>query len=135
GISGVLVFLSVRLLDRLRLDDPVGAISVHLTCGVWGTLAVGIFGADMAFLPQAVGVLATGAFCFTAAFGLFFLLKVTVGIRVDADEEIEGLDIGEHGMEAYSGLVGFARTTTSTSDEPVSAPGAPEKHTLVIAKG
>lgn len=103
-IAGFLVVGSVILLDRLRLDDPVGAISVHLTCGIWGTLAVGIFSADHSFVTQLIGVAAYGVTCFIAAFVLFYLAKVTIGIRVDESEELRGLDIGEHGMEAYAGF-------------------------------
>jgi len=105
-IAGVLVFISVILIDRAKLDDPVGAISVHLTCGIWGTLAVGLFSMDPdhSFVIQLIGVAAYGVVAFSAAFILFLLAKLTIGLRVDADEEIRGLDIGEHGMEAYSGF-------------------------------
>lgn len=104
-IAGVLVVFSVIFLDKLKLDDPVGAISVHLTCGIWGTLAVGIFGqGDFSFVTQLIGVLAAGVFSFVSAFALFFLLKVSIGLRVSEEEELGGLDIGEHGMEAYSGF-------------------------------
>jgi len=103
-IAGVLVVAAVMVIDRMRLDDPVGAISVHLVCGVWGTLAVGIFSADHSFVTQLIGVAAYGAVCFSAAFALFYLLKVTLGIRVDEEEEMKGLDVGEHGMEAYAGF-------------------------------
>ncbi len=103
-LAGLLVVAAVLLLDRLRIDDPVGAISVHLVCGVWGTLAVGIFSAEHSLLTQLIGVVAYGVTCFVAAFVLFFLLKVTIGIRVDEEEEMRGLDVGEHGMEAYAGF-------------------------------
>lgn len=106
-VAGALVVLSVISLDKLKLDDPVGAISVHLVCGIWGTLAVGIFG-DFSFLTQLIGVAAYGAVSFVFAFMLFFILKATMGIRVDAEEELRGLDIGEHGMEAYSGFQIFS---------------------------
>jgi Amt family ammonium transporter len=104
-IAGVLVVLAVLFIDQiLKIDDPVGAISVHLVCGIWGTLAVGIFGTGKTLLPQIWGVLAIGAFCvvFTSIF--FGLIKKTLGVRVDEDEELRGLDIGEHGMEAYGGF-------------------------------
>ena len=104
-IAGFLVVASVMIIDRIKLDDPVGAISVHLTCGIWGTLAVGIFSADHSFMVQLLGVIAYGAVCFVAAFALFLILKVTLGIRVDEEEEVQGLDVGEHGMEAYGGFV------------------------------
>ena len=94
---------SVLLLDKLKIDDPVGAISVHLTCGIWGTLAVGIFGTG-AFMAQLIGVLAAGAFSFPIALILFLALKFTIGLRVSEEEELKGLDLGEHGQEAYSGF-------------------------------
>ncbi len=127
-ISGVLVVLSVIFFDKVRLDDPVGALSVHLVCGVFGTLALGLFynydiASTIAALPpvdasgavipaeqwgrldqtlvQLKGVATVGAFVFLASLALWFALKVTVGIRVSAEEEREGLDIGEHGNEAY----------------------------------
>ena len=105
-VAGVIVVGSVLLLDRAKLDDPVGAISVHLICGVWGTLAVGIFSTnpEHSFLTQLIGVLAYAVFCFIAAFAIFFALKLTLGLRVDAEEERLGLDVGEHGMEAYGGF-------------------------------
>ena len=103
-IAGGLVVLSVIFFDKLKLDDPVGALSVHLVCGIWGTLAVGLFGAKAGgaqFMSQLVGVVSVGAFTFICAFILFFILKATMGIRVSPEEETEGLDIGEHGNEAY----------------------------------
>ena len=105
-VAGVIVVGSVLLLDRAKLDDPVGAISVHLICGIWGTLAVGIFSTnpEHSFLTQLIGVLAYAVFCFISAFAIFFALKTTLGLRVDAEEERLGLDVGEHGMEAYGGF-------------------------------
>lgn len=104
-ISGVIVVFGVSMFDRLKLDDPVGALSVHLLCGIWGTLAVGIFSPETAsFGIQLLGVAAYGAVSFLSAFVLFFLLKITIGIRVSEEEELSGLDIGEHGMEAYNGF-------------------------------
>jgi Amt family ammonium transporter len=104
-IGGVIVVFSVFFFDRVKVDDPVGAISVHLVNGVWGTLAVGIFGgADYSVVTQLIGVLAYGAVCFPAAFLIFFAIKKTVGLRVSDREELRGLDIGEHGQEAYSGF-------------------------------
>ena len=105
-VAGVIVVGSVLLLDRAKLDDPVGAISVHLVCGIWGTLAVGIFSTnpEHSFLTQLIGVLAYAVFCFISAFVIFFALKATLGLRVDAEEERLGLDVGEHGMEAYGGF-------------------------------
>ncbi len=105
-IAGLIVVGSVLFIDRRHLDDPVGAVSVHLVCGVWGTLAVGIFSADHSLLTQLIGVLAYGAFSFAAALLIFFALKQSVGLRVSADEERLGLDVGEHGMEAYGLRIG-----------------------------
>jgi len=106
-IAGILVVISVMSIDRLRIDDPVGAVSVHLVCGIWGTLAVGIFGA-MAGLKQfgiqLMGVGAYGVTASIAALVIFSLVKATMGLRVSEEEEIEGLDLGEHGMEAYPDL-------------------------------
>ena len=103
-VAGVIVVGSVLLIDRMHLDDPVGAVSVHLVCGIWGTLAVGIFSADHSFVTQLIGVAAYGVFSFMSALGIFFALKSTVGLRVSPEEERMGLDVGEHGMEAYSGF-------------------------------
>lgn len=105
-IAGVLVVFSAVFLDKLKLDDCVGAVSVHLTCGIWGTLAVGIFGtsagAAMPFLPQLYGVLACGTAAFGTAFIIFYILKKTIGVRVSAQHEEEGLDSHEHGIRGYT---------------------------------
>ena len=106
-IAGVVIVLGVALIDKLKLDDPVGAVAVHLICGIWGTLAVGIFGALASFdqfLIQLAGVGIVGAFCVTGSFIILFIVKSTVGLRVDKEEELRGLDISEHGMEAYPGF-------------------------------
>lgn len=103
-IAGILVVLSVEFFDRIKIDDPVGATSVHLVCGIWGTLAVGIFSADYTILSQLIGIVAAGLICFPAALIVFGILKACGGIRVESDEELRGLDIGEHGMEAYPGF-------------------------------
>ncbi len=104
-IAGAIIVGGVAFIDRIRLDDPVGAVTVHLICGIWGTLAVGMFG-DKAggdqFLYQLTGVAAAGVFCCITAFIIFFALKKTVGIRVSKEEELEGLDLHEHGMDAYA---------------------------------
>jgi Amt family ammonium transporter len=104
-IAGLIIVLGVALIDRIRLDDPVGAVTVHLICGIWGTLAVGIFG-DLAggqqFIYQLTGVASVGVFCCITAFIVIFALKKTVGIRVPKEEEIDGLDLAEHGMDAYA---------------------------------
>ena len=104
-LAGVIVVLGIALIDKLKLDDPVGAVAVHLICGIWGTLAVGIFGAMSGidqFLTQLIGVGIVGAFCVATSFIILFIVKSTTGLRVNKDEEINGLDLSEHGMEAYA---------------------------------
>ena len=103
-IAGILVVLSSILLDKLKLDDVVGAVSVHLTCGVWGTLAVGIFSTnpDHSFLTQLTGAAICGGTAFTSAFLIFYILKVTTGIRVSEEHERTGLDSHEHGIRGYT---------------------------------
>jgi len=116
AIAGVLVVVSVIFFDKIKIDDPVGALSVHLVNGIWGTLALGIFadtaiskavgGVDLTggvkqFIIELKGVLAVGAFTFIISLVVWFILKMVMGIRVSAEEETEGLDIGEHGNEAY----------------------------------
>jgi Amt family ammonium transporter len=120
-IAGVIVVMSVLFFDRIRIDDPVGAISVHGVCGAWGTLAVGLFattsgsaagsggvdglfyggGADQ-LVAQAIGVVAVFAFVVITAGILFYAIKYTIGLRVDPEEEMEGLDVTEHGAPGYS---------------------------------
>jgi len=107
-IAGAIIPLSVVFFDRIKADDPVGATSVHLVCGVWGTLAVGLFGSmkgGTQFLNQLIGVAAVGAFVFLFSFGLLYLIKVTMGLRVTAEEEEMGLDLAEHGMKSYTEFV------------------------------
>ncbi len=108
GIAGFLVIGSVLFFDKIRIDDPVGAISVHLTCGIWGTLAVGIFSTnpEHSFGIQLIGVAAYGIFTVLCATAIFLLVKGTMGLRVSEEEEIDGLDFGEHGMHAYDVHVG-----------------------------
>jgi len=128
AIGGILVVFSVTFFDRIRIDDPVGAISVHLVNGIWGTLAVGLFAvgpdvyswytADLGparglFLggglgqvgSQLLGILSVGGFTVLFSTVAWLILKATLGIRVSPEEEFEGLDVGEHGMEAYSGFL------------------------------
>jgi len=103
-IAGILVVLSVLFFDKIRIDDPVGAISVHLVCGIWGTLAVGLFGGlkgGAQIVSQLKGIISIGVFTFIFAFVLFLIVKAIMGLRVSEEEEVEGLDIGEHGNEAY----------------------------------
>lgn len=107
-IAGCIIPASVVFFDKIKIDDPVGATSVHLVCGIWGTLAVGIFGSKAGLgqlWVQFYGVLAVGAFTFAAAFAFMYLLKVTVGVRVSEKEEVVGLDVEEHEMHAYSDTV------------------------------
>ena len=101
-VAGVVVVFSVMLLDRWKLDDPVGAISVHLTCGIWGTLAVGIFSPDFGIVTQLIGVVGYGVVAFLSALALFVGIKATIGLRVSEEDERRGLDLSEHNMEAYS---------------------------------
>ncbi len=105
AVSGILIVLSIALLEKKKLDDPVGAVSVHLTCGIWGTVAVGIFGKMAGWqqlLSQLIGISAIGLFAAVTSFGIFFYLKKMGELRVSEKEEIEGLDIHEHGTAAYA---------------------------------
>ena len=105
AISGVIIVLAVSFIDRLKLDDPVGAVAVHLICGIWGTLAVGIFG-ELAgfdqFLIQLAGVGIVGLASVVTSFIFLIVIKKTLGLRVDEEEELKGLDLAEHGMDAYA---------------------------------
>ncbi len=105
-IAGVLVVISVIVIDRMHIDDPVGAVSVHGVCGAWGTLAAGLFniGGMTAKIvtTQLIGIGAAFFWSFGCAYILFRIIKATVGLRVSAEEEIEGLDYGEHGSHAYA---------------------------------
>ena len=120
-VCGAVAVVSVMTFDRLRVDDPVGATTVHLVCGVLGTLFVGVFASGtvvgegsgaytITMSTQLLGIAAYAATCFPVAAGMLFVLKKTVGIRVSEDEELKGLDLGEHGMEAYSGFQFFTST-------------------------
>ncbi len=104
AIAGAIIVFAVALVDKIKLDDPVGAIAVHLACGIWGTLAVGIFGnlaGASQFLSQLLGIASYAILCIISSFLIIFTLKKTVGIRVSEREELEGLDAHEHGMDAY----------------------------------
>ncbi|MGJ3259819.1 MAG: ammonium transporter [Rhodospirillales bacterium] len=100
GIGGALVVFAVPLIDKMKIDDVVGAISAHLVAGIWGTLAVGIFGSG-SIVTQAIGVVAIGVFVSVASAIVWMILKVTIGIRVSEEDEELGLDRAECGMEAY----------------------------------
>jgi Amt family ammonium transporter len=101
GVGGVLVVLTVPLLDKFKIDDVVGAIPAHLVCGIFGTMIVPLTNADASYGMQLVGVLAYGAFTFVASLVVWGILKSTVGIRIDQEDEERGVDQSELGMEAY----------------------------------
>ncbi len=106
--AGIIIVLGVALVDKLKLDDPVGAVAVHLICGIWGTLAVGIFGSMAGggqLMTQLYGVLIIGAFCVVTSGIILGALKAIMGLRVSKEEEIEGLDLHEHGMDAYPDFI------------------------------
>jgi Amt family ammonium transporter len=103
AIAGVLVVLGIRLLDKLKIDDPVGAWPVHGLCGLWGGVATGIFG-GYSLVTQIVGSLAIALWSFVLCFALFKILNVAGLLRVHAEDEIRGLDITEHGEEGYAGF-------------------------------
>lgn len=114
AIAGIIVVFSVLFFDKIKIDDPVGATSVHLVNGGWGTLAVGLFDKDLGLLyghgatqliAQIVGILTIGGFTVVLTSIFWMILKATLGIRVHEEEELKGLDISEHGMEAYSGFL------------------------------
>jgi len=101
AVGGVIVVFTVPMLDKLKIDDVVGAIPVHLFAGIWGTIAVIFYNGDASLGTQLLGIAAYGAFTFVASLVLWFILKAVVGIRVGEEEEINGLDMSELGMEAY----------------------------------
>ncbi|MBS3821687.1 MAG: ammonium transporter [Planctomycetes bacterium] len=116
AVGGVIVVLGALLLDRLRIDDPVGAVPVHGMNGIWGTLAIGLFATDSGLFyghgikqlgVQALGTFAVSAFVVVTMGIVFATIKYTYGLRVSKDEELRGLDIGEHGLEAYAGFQVF----------------------------
>jgi Amt family ammonium transporter len=125
-IAGVIVVGSVISFDKIKVDDPVGAVSVHLVCGIWGTLAVGIFSTnpEHSFVTQLIGVGCYGAFTATSAAILFFGVKAVMGLRVSEEEEIEGLDHGEHGMHGYDMPPGATHGVSSSSRVDATAAGA-----------
>jgi Amt family ammonium transporter len=100
-VGGALVVFAVPLWDKLKIDDPVGALSVHLVAGIWGTIAVGIFNPDVTVMAQLKGVVIIGAFVFVSSFIVWKILDLVAGIRVDEETEVNGLDIHETGLEAY----------------------------------
>jgi Amt family ammonium transporter len=138
--AGVIVVFSVMFFDKIKIDDPVGAISVHGVCGAWGTLAAGIFnigGATAGIIAvQLLGIATCFIWTFPTAFMLFRLIDKTIGLRVSAEEEMEGLDLSEHGGIAYpdfgvsshGGVSSFSGTPSSglpgyaTSAKPATQP-------------
>lgn len=158
-VAGILVVFAVTFFDRIKIDDPVGATSVHLVCGVWGTLAVGLFslgpnvplrggvplytagpaaglffgGNFTQLMHQIVGVLTVGGMTVLLSTIFWLALKATLGIRVTPEEELEGLDIGEHGMEAYSGFLketgsgGIHSMSTGMASSPGSVFDSPTR--------
>ena len=100
AIAGVIVVFSILFFDKIQIDDPVGAISVHGVCGIWGTLAVGIWGGAN-FATQLIGTLSVSIAAFAFAFIVFGIIKAVLGVRVSPEEEAEGLDLSEHGQAAY----------------------------------
>ena len=119
ALGGIIVVLGIIILDRLKIDDPVGAVAVHGLNGIWGTLAIGLFGQKALGLPnnglfyggwftqlgiQILGVISVVLFVITAMGFIFKLIDITIGLRVSREEELRGLDIGEHGLEAYAGF-------------------------------
>lgn len=165
AIAGVIVVFAVLLFDRVKVDDPVGATSVHLVCGIFGTLCVGLFGQEgvtslstsnglffgggLSLLGvEALGVIAVGAFVFISSALVWFVIKKTIGIRVTLEEEIMGLDIGEHGNSAYPDFAsiepmisledengnGAPAVKPANTKKPASAPVAPEVAVPVVNK-
>ncbi|MEE4162554.1 MAG: ammonium transporter, partial [Woeseiaceae bacterium] len=100
-VGGLLVVTSIVMLDKLRIDDPVGAISVHGVAGIWGVMAVLFSNDEAGFLGQLLGIVSIFTWTFLVSLLVWFLLKISVGIRVGEEEEYEGVDIGECGLEAY----------------------------------
>jgi len=100
GVGGALVVIAVPMIDKMKIDDVVGAIFAHLVAGIWGTLCVGIFGAG-SVVTQLIGIVAIGAFVSLVSAIVWFILKMTVGIRIEEEDEVLGLDKAECGMEAY----------------------------------
>ena len=105
GLGSLLAMLTVPLLDKLKVDDVVGAIPVHLVAGIFGTLAVAFTNSDVSFMPQLIGVVATGVFVSIVSAIIWFAMKATIGIRVSEEDEMRGLDLAEVGVEAYPEFV------------------------------
>jgi Amt family ammonium transporter len=100
-VGGILVVFAVSFFDKLKLDDPVGALSVHLVAGIWGTIAVGLFNPDVSLIAQLKGIVVIGLFTFVTSYIIWFILDKTMGLRISEEEEYEGEDIATVGVEAY----------------------------------
>jgi len=100
-VGGALVVFAVPLFDKFKLDDPVGALSVHLVNGIWGTLAVGIFVESVSFMAQLKGVLIIGVFAFGVSFAVLYLINIFIKFRAQDDAQVQGMDVAECGVEAY----------------------------------
>jgi ammonium transporter, Amt family len=101
AVGGVIVVFAVPFLDKLKIDDVVGAIPVHLFAGIWGTIAVVFYNDGASLMTQLTGITAYGVFTFVGSAVIWYVLKMTVGIRVSEEDEMKGLDMSELGMEAY----------------------------------
>ena len=147
-VAGVLVVIAVLFFDRVKVDDPVGAISVHLVCGAFGTLALGLFAQDQfmpgttgngllfggglkLFIAQLTGVVSVGIFVFGSSLIFWSLIKNTIGLRVSSEEELEGLDVGEHGIIAYPE---FQAPTESLTVVGRSQASMPVTHAGLVAE-
>jgi len=116
AVGGIIVVVSIVGLERMKIDDPVGAISVHGTAGIWGVLAVLLSNTEATLVGQLTGLCAIFGFVFLTSFGLWFVLKVTVGIRVSQEQEYEGVDVAECGMQAYPEFVSSTGTDYSSTN-------------------
>jgi len=101
AVGGALVFFAVPFFDKLKIDDPVGALSVHLVNGIWGTIATGIWGKDVSLIAQIKGIIVVGVFAFVASFIVIWVINKITPFRIDEENEIEGLDVSECGIESY----------------------------------
>jgi len=100
AIGGALVVIFVPIFDKLKLDDPVGALSVHLVNGIWGTIAVGLF-SSKPLMPQIIGIITVAIFAFVSSFAVLWIINKIVPFRASDEEQLEGLDMSECGMESY----------------------------------
>jgi Amt family ammonium transporter len=134
AVAGAIVVFSVLFFDRIKIDDPVGAISVHLVCGIWGTLAVGVFSAEHSVGIQLLGIAAYGVATVAACLAIFGVLKASMGLRVHEEEEIDGLDLAEHGGHAYDlDVRGAGLLDQITSPRTAGAAALPSSGTAVAA--